>query len=307
MPEVRDRYAIACRLVDDMITDRAPSLARSRWPLYRRLLERMIRYPDLVAMVDRCRRCGSGIELADLALQIVGPKVTSTNLHHTPAAGGCILAANHPTGIVDGVALYDQVRSRRRDIAILVFHDVININPAATDVFVPVEWRTSRRTATKTRQTVACTIRALAAGRIVAIFPSGRLAFWKGLRLRERPWQSSFVKLARKYDVPIIPTHIAARNSLAFYALSQISTELRDIRSIREFQNKGGARYAITFGRPIRPHELDGDAETIAARLQHFVEHVLPKAPDAAWHGPEANTPLPVARSLWTRRVRALC
>jgi putative hemolysin len=306
-PETCDDDSAARRLVDDMIMDRAPSLAWSPWsPLYRWLVERMIGYRDLVAIVDQCRRCRSGIELADLILRKVSPKVTSANLHHMPAVGGCILAANHPTGIVDGVALYHQIRGCRRDVSILAFHDVININPAATDVFVPVEWRASRRDATKTLYTMACTTRALSAGRAVAIFPSGRLAFWNGLQLCERPWKSTFVSLAIKYDVPIIPVHIAARNSLAFYALSQISTELRDICSIREFQNKNGAPYAITFGRPVRPHELDSDPEAIAAQLQFFVEHVLPKAPDAIWDSREPSAVEPAARGLWLSRRRAL-
>lgn len=306
-PETCESDSAARRLVDDMIMDRAPSLAWSRWsPLYRRLLDRTIRYPDLVAIVDQCRRCRSGIELADLIRHRIALKVTSKNLRHTPVKGGCILIANHPTGIADGVALYDQVRRLRRDVSMLVFHDVINVNPSATDVFIPVEWRTSLRDATTTLYTMACTTRALSAGRIVAIFPSGRLAFWNGLRLRERPWKSTFVRLATKYDIPIIPTHIAARNSLAFYALSQISTELRDIRSIHEFQNKRGARYALTFGRPIRPRELDGDPEGIAARLQFFIENVLPKAPDAAWDSGGPNAVEPTAQSLWPSRLRAL-
>jgi hypothetical protein len=98
----------------------------------------------------------------------------------------------------------------------------------------------------------------------------------------------------------------AARNSLVFYALSQISTELRDIQSIREFQNKDGAPYTITFGRPVRPHELDGDPEAITAQLQFFVENILPKAPDAAWDRGGPNAVEPTARSLWSSRLRAL-
>jgi putative hemolysin len=137
---------------------------------------------------------------------------------------------------------------------------------------------------------MAGTLQAAAAGRVVVMFPSGRLAYWNGLRLRERPWKSTFVTLALKYDLPVIPIHIAARNSWAFYALSQISTELRDVQSIREAQNKAGTPYRITFGRPIPPSDLDDDPDRIAARLQGFVEDVLPKAPDAVWNGSEGQS-----------------
>jgi putative hemolysin len=284
----RERHSVACRLVDEIIADRAPSLATSRWaPWYCRLIDRMIGFHGLVDLVDRCRSCRSGAELADLMVERTALVATSTGLQRTPAAGGCILVANHPTGIADGVALYDQIRPLRRDVSMLVFHDVLKVNPAAADVFIPVEWRPRLRDTTNLLQTMAGTLRAAAAGRVVVMFPSGRLAFWNGLRLRERPWRSTFVTLALKYDVPVIPTHIAARNSWAFYALSQISTELRDIQSIREAQNKAGTHYRITFGRPIQPRELDGDPDVTAVRLQRFVEDVLPKAPDAVWNGHE--------------------
>ena len=281
----RERRSVACRLVDEMILDRAPSLATSRWaPWYRRLIDRMIGYQGLVDLVDQCRSCRSGAELADLIVERTALVATSTRLQRTPAAGGCILIANHPTGIADGAALYDQIRPLRRDLSMLVFHDVLKVNPAAADVFIPVEWRPRLRDATNLLHTMAGTMQALSAGRLVVMFPSGRLAFWNGLRLRERPWKSTFVTLALKYDVPVIPIHIAARNSWAFYALSQISTELRDIQSIREAQNKAGTHYRITFGRPIQPCDLDGDPDAIATRLQGFVEDVLPGAPDAAWN-----------------------
>jgi putative hemolysin len=286
----RERHSAACRLVDEMIADRAPSLATSRWaPWYRRLIDRMIGYQGLVDLVDQCRRCRSGAELADLIVERTALVATSAGLQRTPVAGGCILIANHPTGIADGVALYGQIRPLRRDVSMLVFHDVLKVNPAAADVFIPVEWRPRLRDTTNLLQTMAGTLRAAAAGRVVVMFPSGRLAFWNGLRLRERPWRSTFVTLALKYDVPVIPTHIAARNSWAFYALSQISTELRDIPSIREAQNKAGTHYRITFGRPIQPRDLDGDPDVTAVRLQRFVEDVLPKAPDAVWNGREGR------------------
>ena len=44
--------------------------------------------------------------------------------------------------------------------------------------------------------------------------------------------------LARRFSAPIVPLHIRARNSWLFYALSQLSHELRDITLFHELLNK---------------------------------------------------------------------
>jgi hypothetical protein len=47
----------------------------------------------------------------------------------------------------------------------------------------------------------------------------------------------------------------------------------------------------LTFGRAIAPEHASGDATSITRRIKHYVERVLPHAPDAAYdpHGPECQ------------------
>ncbi|MGO7741063.1 GNAT family N-acetyltransferase, partial [Rhizobium johnstonii] len=61
------------------------------------------------------------------------------------------------------------------------------------------------------------------------LFPSGRIAYWANGRLNESQWKTSAVGLARKYNLPILPIHMTARNSGLFYWLAKWSTELRDM------------------------------------------------------------------------------
>ena len=151
------------------------------------------------------------------------------------------------------------------------------INPQATDALIPVEWRPSHQSTAKSRETFRVAHRAFTSNRLVTIFPSGRMSYWNGRRIAERPWRDSFLLFARRYKLPILPAHIGARNSLWYYGLSQVSPTLRDLQSINEIQNKTHHRFDVTFGEPLPPGEVEEPSERLAARIQNYVEHVLPR------------------------------
>ena len=203
------------------------------------------------------------------------------SIERLPERGGFILAPTHPTGIADGIAVFDALKGVRRDIAIFANRDALRAAPGLRDLIIPVEWRETEKSHAKSRDTLEGTARAFRDERAVVLFPAGRIAFWNEGRLTERPWQNSVVALTRRYDVPIVPAHIQARNSGLFYLLSKYSTELRDITLFHELLNKKGNRFSITVGRPIPAAALSGDAVEATARLQHHTVTALARDFDA--------------------------
>ena len=94
------------------------------------------------------------------------------------------------------------------------------------------------------------------------LFPSGRLAKRRWLSLHERPWMASGAMLARRFDLPVVPLHITARNSALFYLFDRIHPTLRDITIFHEVLNKPYQPYRLTVGAPIDPATLpSGSAE----------------------------------------------
>src|SRR5690606_13373098 len=83
------------------------------------------------------------------------------------------------------------------------------------------------------------------------------------------PWKTSAVGLARKYNLPILPIHMRARNSGLFYWLARWSTELRDMTVFYELLNKKGQRFDFTVGQMIRPDDLEGDVAEVTKALEH--------------------------------------
>lgn len=268
-------------IVDQLIAERGEKLVASRaWPLVKPLLYRVLHYAEAVRMADTLAPLDAQAAmdyigaLLDLRLEIEGAG-------HIPRAGAFILAANHPTGIADGVAVYDALKPVRPDISIFTNRDAARVNPRLTEILIPVEWREDLRSRDKTKETLRLSSRAFAEGRAIVMFPSGRIAFWKDGRLNERPWQPSIVTLARKHRVPVLPVHVDARNSWLFYWFANWNTELRDMTVFHELLNKRGKTFRITFGRPIPTERLEGDPAAVTTRLQRHCVERLAQDPDA--------------------------
>jgi putative hemolysin len=271
-------------IADQLIAERGQKIVNSRWwPVVRPVLYKILGYKDAVRLADEL-----GPLPAHAAMQycsrLLALDLDITGLHHIPKTGAFIAAANHPTGIADGVAVYDAVTRARPDIAIFTNRDAIRINPRLSEFLIPVEWREDFRDRTKMRETLKLSSRAFAERRAVVIFPSGRIAFWKDGRLNERPWQSSAVTLARKQDVPILPVHVQSRNSGLFYWFANWNTELRDMTVFHELLNKRGKTFRISFG-PLIPQErfAEGDPAAVTQRLQEHVVERMAKDPDAVF------------------------
>lgn len=268
-------------VVDQLIEERTTNLSRHPiWPLAKPLLFRLMHYHQAIRMADRIAPM-PGWDALDFVSQVLQLDLTIEGLDNIPKSGGVILAPSHPTGIADGIAVFDLLKKVRRDIAIFANRDAERVAPQFRDVIIPVEWRAGEKSHAKSRDTLEVTARAFQEKRAVVLFPAGRIAYWNDGHLSERPWQPSFVALARRYKVPVLPVNISARNSGLFYFLSKHSTELRDMTLFRELLNKKGLKFTFHIGQAIAPDQLDGDPAELTAKLQDFTVNTLKTDPRA--------------------------
>ena len=195
--------------------------------------------------------------LADM----IGLHVEVTGLENVPRSGPAMIVANHPTGIADGIVLYGALAKIRPDLFFFANADAIRVLPQLADLIAPVEWRPEKRSHKQNRETMDYARTAFADGRLAVLFPSGRLAKRTWWWLNERPWMASGAMMARKFNLPVVPLHVTARNSALFYLFDRIHPTLRDITLFHEVLNKARQRYRLTIGTPIDP-------ETPALRLR---------------------------------------
>ncbi|MGX5667038.1 GNAT family N-acetyltransferase [Rhizobium daejeonense] len=262
-------------IVDTLIAERGQKIVyHPLWPVMRPFLYTLLRYAKAVEFADDIANM-PGFQAFEYLSNILRLDINVVNGERIPEKGGFIMVSNHPTGIADGVAVFDLLKRRRPDMMFFANRDAIRVNPRFAEVIIPVEWREEHKSKLKARETLKLTNRAIEEQKATVLFPSGRIAYWANGRLNERPWKTSAVGLARKYDLPILPVHMTARNSGLFYWFAKWSTELRDMTVFHELLNKKGDRFDFTIGELISPERLDGDLNDVTAALEYHTVHAL--------------------------------
>lgn len=275
-PETRSDH-----IVDILIEERCPSFrSHWTWPVVRPALYSLLNYKKARRWADEIAALPNGRACFDYLLDALELDVRVRGAQHLPAQGRAVVISNHPTGLADGSAVWSALKKVREDVEFLANADACRVNPRFADIIIPVEWVAEKRTPGKTRETLRRAASAFGAGRCLVIFPSGRLAHMVDGRLVDKSWFPTAVSLARKNEAPVIPMHLKARNSRLYYALCDISGELRDITLFHELLNKQGDVFELTFGPPIMPEALAGEPQAVTDRLRAYVEDILPNDPD---------------------------
>jgi len=248
--------------IDPLIAERAPWLFADRpgTRLVRGTLHRALSYDRTISIAETLQGSPSAEIMARMG-EMLARDVDCHGLTNIPRAGAALIVSNHPTGIADGIILHHFIAPIRPDLYVMANSDILRIMPQMADYIAPVEWRKDKRSHGKTRETMAFMRRAVSDDRLGVIFPAGRLAKRRGLRLYERPWMASAAMIARKFDLPVIPVHIRARNSLLFYLFDLIHPTLRDITLFHETLNKNRQPFRVTVGEAISPSALPETSE----------------------------------------------
>ena len=268
-------------IVDTLIAERGQKIVHNPlWPLLRPFLYTLLRYNRAIKFANDLANM-PGFACFEYMSDLLKLEINVSHAERIPTAGGFLLLSNHPTGIADGVEVFDLLKSRRPDMMLFANRDAVRVNPRFAEVIIPVEWREEYKSKLKTRETLLLTNQAVREGKATILFPSGRIAYWANGRLNERPWKTSAVGLARKYNLPILPVHVTARNSGLFYWFAKWSTELRDMTVFHELLNKRGDRFDFVIGNLIPVEHLDGDINDVTKALENHAVYDLDANGDA--------------------------
>jgi putative hemolysin len=214
-----------------------------------------------------------GIEFAERVLEHLGVScsVTERERENIPVEGPLVVVANHPLGMVDAMALIQLIGSVRRDIRILG-NDVLSAVPQMGPLLLPVDvfgkGGTSRMRAL---------FRSIEAGEVLVLFPAGEVSRVRASGVRDGKWSDGFARIAAKAGIPVLPVHINARNSVAFYGLSMLAKPLSTAMLPRE-ATSGRQRLGIRIGKLVDAEELKqvsgGSSERAAKLMRRHVYRV---------------------------------
>lgn len=281
----------AKHIVDVLIEERAPHLSQGPyWRYVRPPLYQALNYTAARRMADDIAPM-SGRDAMEYISRLLHLRVLTRGMERIPPSGRLVIVANHPTGIADGVAVYDALKGPRPDICFFANADAHRVCPGFIDTLIPVEWVTGKRTHEKTKLTLRMASQAFAEERALMIFPAGKLARRQDGIIQDPPWEASAVSLARRNKAPVVPIHVRGPYPVFFHTFDRFSKELRDITLFHELLNKAGQLYTLTVGPLIPPEALTGDAGEVSQRLKLYVERVLAHNRNAAFDPESAYEP----------------
>mgnify|MGYP002052188508 FL=1 len=256
-------------VIDELIAERAPWYHKNGVPelVLRACLNGLLGYRHTVELANSLVNLSAERIFTDVGQQLA-KNVRVSGIQNIPSHGPVLIVCNHPTGIADGLILHNALLARRDDIYFFANRDITRVFPQMESMIAPVEWRPEKRRHTDMRHLMQYVRDATANGRIGIIFPSGRLAKRVGLNLVERPWMASAAMIARKFELPVVPVHISARNSLLFYLFDLIHPTLRDITIFHETLNKGGFPFDVRIGEAVGWAELNSNSGVAIKQLK---------------------------------------
>ncbi|MDE7179996.1 MAG: lysophospholipid acyltransferase family protein [Muribaculaceae bacterium] len=229
---------------------------------HRKLVETIMRW----LIIDKCNAVHSkycytsGLPFANLLIDDcyrIRKRIDNEEVLDRFPEGAFITVSNHPLGALDGIMLIDIVGRHRSDFKVMV-NLFLNHITAMRPSFIAVDPSSSDDPDKKavTMQGIREAMSRIKSGHPVGFFPAGAVSkVHRNLRVSDREWQPSIVKLIKQMKVPVIPIYFHDHNSAFFNILGMIDWRIRTLRLPRELFNKTGKEMHISVGEPIMPEE----------------------------------------------------
>jgi len=189
------------------------------------------------------------------ALHTLGIRVNVTReeVSSLPACGGLIVVANHPHGIIDGLALADAVHQRRHDVRLVANHLLAQI-PELSELCLFVDPFGGHQAAARSHAGLRAALQWLRDGHALILFPAGTVAstFVSGAATpTDAEWSDTVGRLALRSGAAVVPAFIEGRNSRWFYRAGRLHPGLRSLLLARELLRQRGSSVTIRIGDPI--------------------------------------------------------
>ncbi len=218
-----------------------------------RYLRRIIHEDELNGILSRLKD-KQDLEFIAGGINELGLHIQSIGLDKVPKTGRYIVAANHPLGGPEGLALMNEIGKVRQDMMFIVNDILMNLDNIR-GLFLPVNKHGSnpKEHVKKIEEVYQSDI-------LVLNFPFGLVSRKHRGVIEDLEWKKSFISKARKHKRDIIPVHINGRNSNFFYFLANlrkflgIKVNIEMLYLVDEMYKQKNATIKIKFGNPVSHH-----------------------------------------------------
>jgi len=242
-------------------------------------------HQDYINEILRKGHGNEGSEFIQIVFNELGVKTNSIGAENIPKTGGCIIAANHPLGGMDGMAMMLEVSKVRQDFLFLANDILLHVTPLKKH-FLPVN-----RVGNPDRKSLSLIADAYNSGSAILIFPSGFVSRKIDGKVQDLPFQKSVIKKSLEHQLPIVPAFIGGQNSKRFYRISQfrkifkININFEMFTLPDEMFKQRGKTIDITFGKVISSETFKGHTHVSSAENLRTLIYQLAENPNATFIG----------------------
>ena len=235
--------------LDKVIGDKSPRLLKILPRFVLNYLKKVIHQDDLNGILIRHGHL-CDLDFLDAVLKEFGVKIVYHGFENIPEDGHWIVAANHPLGGLDGMALMWVLGKIRKDIVFPVNDLLLNI-PNLKGLFIPINKHGSNA------GNVRLMDETFASDKAMLFFPAGLCSRKQKGEICDLEWKKSFITKAKGHKRHVIPCYINGRNSNWFYNLAMlrgklgIKANIEMLYLVDEMFRQHDKEIIITFGKPI--------------------------------------------------------
>lgn len=238
------------------IQERNSKLLKSLPPFVVRYLIKIIKQEEINSIINRYADYPA-VEFLPKIIEEFKLKLDIEGIENLPENGRCFFVGNHPFGILDGLILTYTVSQKYGSLKAIAndsFAYVPQLRPfvAAVNVF----GKSSREYLNAINETYN-------SSEPITHFPAGIVSRIVKGKVRDIPWQKSFIAKAVTSKRDIVPFYFHGRNSGLFYAIF-IFRKIFGIKTVielmllpREIFRKKNATIKVTIGKPISYETFD--------------------------------------------------
>lgn len=233
-------------------------------------LRKVLCEADVNAFLAGAQGC-EGLDFVERILEHfnVSYSVVGREVANIPSEGRVVIVANHPLGVLDGVALLKLVGEVRRDVKI-VANDILMSFEPLRGLLLPV----ANLGAGYNKANVGAIREALDRDEAVIIFPSGEVSRAGPQGIRDGRWQAGFLRFAEHAQAPLLPIHIEGRNSALFYGLSTLFKPLSTLLLVREAMRQRDTTLPIRIGELIPWREIAAVDEPREVKIRRITRQL---------------------------------
>ncbi len=225
-------------------------------PFVVRWFEKIIKQDELNQIIEKYKDCNGAdfhrsiVKEFNLTFEVEG-------LENLPENGKCFFVANHPFGIIDGLALTKTVIEKYgtfKAIGNESFNFVPNLKPYIS--FVNPYGMSSKTYVAELEKMYVSDVP-------VTHFPAGKVSRKFNGKVQDREWQKSFITRAVSCQRDIVPFYFYGENSKLFYTIYRIrrmlgiNITLELILLPREMFLKRNQTIRFKIGKPISWKKFD--------------------------------------------------